>query len=509
MATPRSWRDACATFVRGAALDPDVLRRLDAFSRDRDDPVPGLDFAALERRAREEAAALDAAISAQLATEVDAAQAAMFGRRRADVAALLDAIGPTHPEARVLAVGLWRRVRDVLAASGPRALRIRAVVDFYYSMGAQLRHRGTAGPSLGARVAGLQWCDVATGVQHALLDGRTDEGPLHINVLRVAPGCRLRTADARGIGDFAAWVTDAGACAATSGGFFLYSEPDIRPPSARHDPVGLLADGDRLLAPPTVGRSALVQEHDGRFSIRRIGPDAAHLRPARGPRLDIVARNTAPPPWSGRGAVPVAAHDRAHAVRAPGHDGTWLSVVGPHAQALPRGPAAVPLNGLLLALPPGAPAISGPIRWALDTPVLAAIAGGPRLLHGGQIDLERAAEDLTGDAPPITFSQDETFDQNLLPRMVVGLRADGGLVFAAIDGRNLDAAPGFTLAGSAALLRALGCTDALNLDGGSSKRMVVDGRVVDLPTTEVVRGDRIGARVRPVHSAVLIFPAPG
>jgi len=501
VASVEGWRAACAAFVRASGTDPAVLHRLDAFGRPGDDPLPGLDFPALEREAIHDAAALDDELASRLGLEVDTAQAAMFGRRRADVAAMLASLGTAHTEARVLQVGLWRRIRDVLAGEGPRALRVRAVVDFYYSMGAQLRYRGIPGPSLTSRVAGLHWSLIATGVHHALLDGQTNEGPLHVNLLRVAPGCGLRAVDARGVGDFAAW-------SATSGGFFLYSEPAIETPSARHDPVGLLADGREILSPPTLARSALVQEANGRFRIRRIGPDSANLFPETGPRLDIVARNTAPPPWSGDGPIGVAAHDRAHGATRPGHAGPWLSVVGDQAVALPPGPAPVPLNGILLALPPGAPAHTGWIRWALDVPVGAAIAGGPRLLRAGQIDLDRSADDLMGDAPPITFSQDETFDQNLLPRLAAGLLPDGGLVFAAIDGRNIDIAPGFTLAGSAALLRALGCMEALNLDGGSSKRMAVAGRIVDLPTTEVVRGARSTARVRPVHTALLISPAP-
>ena len=60
------------------------------------------------------------------------------------------------------------------------------------------------------------------------------------------------------------------------------------------------------------------------------------------------------------------------------------------------------------------------------------------------------------------------------------------------------------------LLIALGCHTAMNLDGGSSKRMVIGDRAVDLPSTEVVGGggERRPARVRPVHTALLFLP-PG
>jgi exopolysaccharide biosynthesis protein len=108
-------------------------------------------------------------------------------------------------------------------------------------------------------------------------------------------------------------------------------------------------------------------------------------------------------------------------------------------------------------------------------------------------------------APPVTFSQDETFDQNLLPRMACGVDDAGHMFFAAIDGRNFHHAPGMTLEQTARWMQALGCVRALNLDGGSSKRMVIDGRVVDSPSTEVVSGKRDKKLIRPVHSAILIY----
>jgi exopolysaccharide biosynthesis protein len=112
------------------------------------------------------------------------------------------------------------------------------------------------------------------------------------------------------------------------------------------------------------------------------------------------------------------------------------------------------------------------------------------------------AEDFWGTAPPVTFSQDETGDHNRLPRLAAGLRPDGTLIIAAIDGRNFDRALGLTLADTARLMSELGCVRATNLDGGSSKRMVVLGHTLDLPTTEILA--RPGpAPIRPVYTAVL------
>ena len=133
------------------------------------------------------------------------------------------------------------------------------------------------------------------------------------------------------------------------------------------------------------------------------------------------------------------------------------------------------------------------------------MAGGPRLLRGGLPDISLVEQDFAGSAPPVTFSQDETFDQNLLPRMAAGLTGDGTLILVAIDGRNFEHALGMTLRQTAALCRTLGCVEAMNLDGGSSKRMVVGSELVDLSSTEVVSTSQSQAHVRPVHSGLLLF----
>ncbi|MCP4692326.1 MAG: phosphodiester glycosidase family protein, partial [Desulfobacterales bacterium] len=109
-------------------------------------------------------------------------------------------------------------------------------------------------------------------------------------------------------------------------------------------------------------------------------------------------------------------------------------------------------------------------------------------------------------APPVTFSQDETNDQNLLARMAAGLDSAGRLIFAAVDGRNFERALGMSLGELARLLIALGCHTAMNLDGGSSKRMMVDGEVVDLPSTEVIADEAAPTRIRPVHTAIFLNP---
>mgnify|MGYP003934481539 CR=1 FL=1 len=146
--------------------------------------------------------------------------------------------------------------------------------------------------------------------------------------------------------------------------------------------------------------------------------------------------------------------------------------------------------------------------------LMSAMAGGPLLVRDGSLCIDRTLEDFKLTAPPVTFSQDETFDQNLLPRMACGLRGFGvhqEIFFAAVDGRNFDHAPGFTLHRLAEFMVGLGCQTAMNLDGGSSKRMVINQKCVDLSSTEVVSegsggggGDETKPLTRPVYSALII-----
>lgn len=386
--------------------------------------------------------------------DVDRDQAALFHRRWRATRRVLASL--EHPDARLYEVALVCRAEEILAAPGPRAMRLRALVDYYTSHASLVRHHDPSAPDLADLP--VQWTSVAPGLEHGRLVGRSSRGPIHANLLR----CRDLTLRALHVGGarLVDVVAEHGALAGTSGGFFLYSEPDIAPPSRRLDPVGLLISDGHMVNLPHQRRSALLC--DGRRQwIRRVGLGDVGLQG-----------------WS----------------RAQGHQAPvqGTAVVGTQAVGRTRD---IPLNGSVIADWTG--------RWR--TPWRNAMAGGPRLLDQGRVCLDRRGEDLVGSAPPLTFSADETFDENLLPRLGAGLQPDGTLVFAAVDGRDPERAPGIRLQDLARLLARQGCVDALNLDGGSSKRMVVQGRVVDLPSTEVRTGSETPGRVRPVHTALLVL----
>ncbi len=440
-----------------------------------------------------DATRVPARIEAVLAEEVDADQAALFARRYRQVVSLLASIDA--PEARVLELLLPHRACGLLAAPPPRALRVRALVDFVFSHAAVVATRDPLAPSPADRVRDARWVDVAPGVAHATIEGPTCEGPVHINLLRL-DDVHLDALDSCPDGDLVAACHEHGAVAGFSGGFFLYSEPDIDHPATRGDPVGTLVRGGAVLGAPVLRRGTLVQRDDGSLSIEVLGPeDATFLVGGRSLRPTATNDPTASTP---------CAFNRAWGPTAP--EGPAVAISHGQVVAVGRGALPIPLAGLVLRVPEGTVAQVGDPVEVHVAGVHTAMAGGPRLL--GPEGLCLPAEDFAGSAPPVTFSQDETFDTNRLPRLAAGLTPSGRLFVVAVDGRNLQRAPGLTLAQTGGLLRAVGCEQAVNLDGGSSKRMVVSGRVVDLPSTEVVTGST-QARVRPVRSAVLVTTAAG
>ena len=434
-----------------------------------------------------------AAITLQLSAEAEGVQPEMFARRVAAVERVLDGLG--SPSARILRAGLRVRLVGIAGAPPPRLRRVRALADFYYSLAARLRHPEWVENErhLRDRVDTLRWVPVQEGLEHAVIDGLTDGMPVHVNVLRAdLTRVHVDVADLQAetrAGRPVEQVVAGRAIAAISGGFFLYSEDDIALPSRRHDPVGLLLSGGVVVNPPVFRRAGLLVGDRG-VALRRLD------------MRDVVVRVA---------DVPVAIdsfHNRAEGPQGP--DRRSIAVVGREVVATGRR-LPIPLNGYVAALAAeagsmdlrvgttltyGAPQVAGGAAHA-------GICGGPLIVDEGRPVLDMRAEDFWGTAPPITFSQDETGDRNLLARMVIGLDAEGRLLAAAIDGRNVQRALGMTLAGAARLMIQLGCVTAANMDGGSSKRMVIQGEVKDLPSTEIVAGEAEVTRVRPVHSAIL------
>jgi exopolysaccharide biosynthesis protein len=123
-----------------------------------------------------------------------------------------------------------------------------------------------------------------------------------------------------------------------------------------------------------------------------------------------------------------------------------------------------------------------PARWKMQT----AIGGGPVLIQSGSVWIFNEEEKM--------FTGKAINDKH--PRTCVGYTNDGYLIIMAIQGRFPGIAEGATLEQEAKLLIALGCEEALNLDGGGSSCMLVNGKETITPS------DKTGER--PVPAVFLI-----
>lgn len=96
------------------------------------------------------------------------------------------------------------------------------------------------------------------------------------------------------------------------------------------------------------------------------------------------------------------------------------------------------------------------------------ISGGPYLVKKGQVFVDIAEQKLT----PIGGRN---------PRTAVGYTANNNLVIVTVDGRE-EASVGMTLTELANFMKSIGCYDAMNLDGGGSTVLYVNGKIANCPS---------------------------
>lgn len=113
-----------------------------------------------------------------------------------------------------------------------------------------------------------------------------------------------------------------------------------------------------------------------------------------------------------------------------------------------------------------------------------AIGGGPVLLRGGEVKNTYVEEmlDIAADSAQ--------------PRTAIGITADKKLIFFVCEGREMtEGVAGMTTGDVAKVMKSLGCVDAMNLDGGGSSCMLINGK-------ETIKGT--DGQQRAVASAVVI-----
>lgn len=373
--------------------------------------------------------------------------------------------------------------------------------------------------------------ELASSVYTGWDGAASDRGPWHVNVVTVDPRTfRGRLGASYGPDLFDRETTSAlsraaGAVVGTNGGFFVLDPASGAP----GDPAGVGVYGGRLVSEPTAGRPALVLHADASdTAVRRLwwsGTAAvgSRLVPLDGiDRVPGLIRNCGGDRTDSPTSLPlhdvtcvdaaeIVAETPAYGSMTPtgpglevvlGSGGKVVAVHTSRGSALAAGQTSLQATGVrvdeLRRLRVGD-------RVALDTHLVDAsgrtvrtgpdetvVNGAPQLVRDGRVEVTQAADGMVHPEDP-SFAYGFVVKRN--PRTLAGRDAQGRTVIVTVDGRTTSDL-GLSIPEAADVARSLGLVDAINLDGGGSTAMAVDGSLISHPS------DATGER--PVGDALVV-----
>jgi hypothetical protein len=115
------------------------------------------------------------------------------------------------------------------------------------------------------------------------------------------------------------------------------------------------------------------------------------------------------------------------------------------------------------------------------------VGGGPKIVTAGRVDITLEREKVL-----------PSFSTTRHPRTAIASLPDNKALLVVVDGRQPALSVGMSLDELARLMIELGAVDAINLDGGGSSTMAIDGKVVNHPSD--ITGER------PVSDAIVVLP---
>lgn len=195
-------------------------------------------------------------------------------------------------------------------------------------------------------------------------------------------------------------------------------------------------------------------------------------------------------------------------------NGTDIIIQNNVIQAIvPAGGTAIPFGGFVYAIGPevkhpdiplylGAKAkvqikVNPSIKKheAADWQEIDNIVGGiPLLIESGRILQDYGQERIK-----------TAFTHQQHARTAVGILPSGNWVFVVVEKSQATGSPGMTLPELSSFLQKLGCHMALNLDGGGSSTLYLNGKIVNNPENEL--DEKIVLPIsRPIGDAILVLP---
>ncbi len=273
-----------------------------------------------------------------------------------------------------------------------------------------------------------------------------------------------------------------GALAAVNASFF----------SKGGDPLGLLATRGRVVSLPLMSRGVLgIFDGGRRMLVGNPGYSGRFDTSVGSVTIDGVNQVRKP------GKAILYTPEWGETTGTPG-GGLEVAVRDHVAVAVSDGNQEIPRDGFVLAVEGGETAerlaslglgekvrmVSG-LTPPWDRADLA-VGGGPILLREGRVRVDWREEG---------FSRALVTEKH--PRTAVGVRPDGLLLLAVVDGRKAGVNTGVDLYEMAEILAELGCQDAMNLDGGGSSTLVRGGAVQNRPSD---------GGERPVSTVLMVLP---
>src|SRR5262249_17441488 len=123
------------------------------------------------------------------------------------------------------------------------------------------------------------------------------------------------------------------------------------------------------------------------------------------------------------------------------------------------------------------------------------VSAAPVLLRDGHLAIYADTEGVI-DSHDLSFGY--AWAEQRQPRTMAAIDGQGRLLLVTVAGRQPGVSEGVTIEEGAHLMQQLGAVDALNLDGGGSSAMAVDGVLVNHPSD--------AAGERPIGDAVIVTP---
>jgi hypothetical protein len=362
---------------------------------------------------------------------------------------------------------------------------------------------------------------------------RSARGPWNVNVVTIDPKAFRGGLEATYGPDLlkrettSALSAAAGATVGINAGYFVL-DPESGAPG---DPAGVGVYDGRLLSEPIAGRPALVLRQDARHTeverlwwqgtanvgdlalrldgidrvpglIRNCGGDVTDTPTAK-PLHDVTCTDSAEvveltaafgvttPAGPGREVV-IGADHRVAAVL--GARGTTLAKGQTSLQA--TGDRVRELGGVRVG---DRVRVTASLRDSSGHDVRTSardtiVNGGPQLLRNGRDEITQARDGFVHPGDP-SFAYGFVVKRN--PRTFAGVDAQGRTVLVTVDGRSTSDL-GLSIPETADVARSLGLVDAINLDGGGSTAMAVNGVLVTHPSDP--------AGERPVGDAIVVTP---